>query len=144
MKPTLVVDAYTLALLNRSQSSSIASIEIHGKKLEGGVARLDLGKRIFIDPVPKVLKFNIDEIVAWATPLFREHSLLTLRKESLEDKLEDVLTHANILRKCVENNYSDTYLRLVDLERAVREARVLAAQVEDLQDIAKYGKEGGR
>lgn len=142
MTNTMTMGQYTLKLLNRSQSSSIASLEIHGGDLK--VVRLDLGKRIFIDLVPEEILASMDGIVEWVSPLFRENSLLTLRKESLEVALQDVLTRSDMLRGCIESGFSDTYSRIVDLEDVVRKARVLAAQVEDLQDVAKYGIGGGR
>lgn len=71
-------------------------------------------------------------------------TLFELREQALADKLEEVLHCADLLRRCVENKFSDTNLRIVDLETKVREARVLAARVDDLRDVAKYGPGGGR
>ena len=75
---------------------------------------------------------------------YRKGGLLRQREEELADKLKEVLWCADLLQRCVSNSFADTNLRIVDLETKAREARVLAARVDDLRDVAQYGPGGGR
>ncbi len=71
-------------------------------------------------------------------------SLLKQREEQLKTIIEDVLTRAETLRKCVEGGYSDVNDRVRDLASATHDARLIAAKVDDLRDVERYGPGGGR
>lgn len=71
-------------------------------------------------------------------------TLLEQREAQLKELVEDVLHHADVLRKCVEGGYSDVNDRVRDLAVAALDARLIAAKVDDLRDLEKYGPRGGR
>jgi hypothetical protein len=71
-------------------------------------------------------------------------TLLERREAQLKVMIDDVLERAAVLRKCVEGGYSDVNDRLRDLASAAHDARLIAAKVDDLRDVERYGPEGGR
>lgn len=71
-------------------------------------------------------------------------TLLEQREAELKELIETVLHRAETLRKCVEGGYSDTNDRVRDLAAAAFDARLLAAKVDDLRDVERYGPRGGR
>lgn len=71
-------------------------------------------------------------------------TLLARREEQLKELVADVLDRAETLRRCVEGGYSDVNDRVRDLAAAAHDARLIAAKVDDLRDVKRYGPEGGR
>jgi len=71
-------------------------------------------------------------------------TLLEQREAELKDLIETVLVRAETLRKCVEGGYRDTNDRVRDLATAALDARLIAAKVDDLRDVERYGPRGGR
>lgn len=71
-------------------------------------------------------------------------SLLKRREQELKELIETILVRAETLRKCVEGGYSDVNDRVRDLASATYDARLIAAKVDDLRDVERYGPNGGR
>lgn len=71
-------------------------------------------------------------------------TLLARREAQLKELIDDVLKRADTLRKCVDGGYSDVNDRLRDLAGVTHDARLLAAKVDDLRDVERYGPDGGR
>ncbi len=71
-------------------------------------------------------------------------TLLKRRVEQRDDAVEDLLTRADMLRKCRDGKYVDIRNHVVMVADAARQAARLAELVEDLQDVEKYGPGGGR
>lgn len=71
-------------------------------------------------------------------------TLLEQREAELKDLIETVLHRAETLRACVEGGFHDTNDRVRDLATAAADARLIAAKVDDLRDIERYGSRGGR
>jgi hypothetical protein len=71
-------------------------------------------------------------------------TLLEQRQAELNDLIDTVLVRAEMLRKCVEGKHSDVNNHVRDLARAAEDARLIAAKVDDLHDVEKYGSRGGR
>ena len=77
-------------------------------------------------------------------PEFVGETLLTRRQNELKLLTDDLLVRADMLRKCVEGGFCDVNERLRDLATVAHDARLVAAKVDDLRDVEKYGKGGGR
>ena len=71
-------------------------------------------------------------------------TLLQRRIESRDIAVEDLLTRADMLRKCRDGAYSDIRNHVTMVLDAARNAARYADLVEDLQDVERYGKNGGR
>jgi hypothetical protein len=71
-------------------------------------------------------------------------TLLQIRREQLDDLIEDLLTRTDTLRRCRDGKYHDLTERVRDVEEIAFKARLIAAKVDDLNDIEAFGSSGGR
>lgn len=71
-------------------------------------------------------------------------TLLQIRLDQRDDAVDDLLTRAETLRKCRDGKYSDIRTCVASVANAARDADRFAALAEDLQDVEKYGPNGGR
>lgn len=71
-------------------------------------------------------------------------TLLQRRIVQRDDAVDDLLDRAETLRKCRDDKYSDVCTCVASVANAARDADRFAALVEDLQDVEKYGPNGGR
>lgn len=71
----------------------------------------------------------------------------TLLKRRLADRktaVERLLAECEILKVCHANEGADIRTRVMDVFRAAWSAGVACAQVQDLEDVERYGPRGGR
>ncbi len=65
--------------------------------------------------------------------------LLEVRRKQRDVLIKDIITHAQNVQICSENGFHDLWLRLNELADASRYAARIAAIVEDLESVKKYG-----
>lgn len=70
--------------------------------------------------------------------------LVDRRKQQRDDAVQETLAMCEVLRKVVDGGYSDLHARIRDVLSAAQKAERAATQVADLEDVEKYGPNGGR
>jgi hypothetical protein len=70
--------------------------------------------------------------------------LIDRRKQQRDDAVQEIFACCDTLRLVVEKNYSDLHARIQDVLQAAQKAERAACRVQDLEDVEKYGPEGGR
>ncbi len=71
-------------------------------------------------------------------------TLLEKRQAELDTLIEELIEFTESLRVCYEYKLSDTNDRVRDVAEKALLARILAAKIDDLRDVEKYGSDGGR
>jgi cob(I)alamin adenosyltransferase len=70
--------------------------------------------------------------------------LIDRRRQQRDEAVQETLAMCEVLRKVVDGGYADLHARIHDVLTAVQRAERAATQLSELEDVEKYGPNGGR
>jgi hypothetical protein len=71
-------------------------------------------------------------------------TLLERRLEQRRKMLEQLYDDIDLVRRCDREGYADLNTRILSAANTMRDVEQLTVRIADLEDVRKYGPDGGR